>query len=150
METDRTTPVHTDPSERKADAFRKVLELTGRIEACLRRGETEDVAGLLNERQLWMDRIDTLAGFRASRREGKARKSTAGDAAPAAIGNAERSRIARLIRACIDRNGQCEEILQSACEKAREAVAAMRPAGPAFSSYPDARNRVPRFVDVRS
>ncbi len=62
METDRTTPVPASLAEQKTDAFRKVLELTERIEACLHKGETEDVTALLNERQLWMDRIDGIAG----------------------------------------------------------------------------------------
>ncbi len=150
MEKDRTVSANRNPSERKADAFRKVLELTERIEACLRKDEIDEAAGLLNERQLWMDRIDSLARFRPARTEEKTQKPVKDDPSQAAIDNAERSRIARLIRACIDKNVQCEDLLQSACGKARSALSAMRPSKPAFVNYPDARNSVPRFVDVRS
>jgi hypothetical protein len=150
METDRTIPVNENPAEQKTDAFRKVLELTERIEACLNKGDIDDVTALLNERQLWMDRVDRIAPFRAAGTHGKARKTPEKDAAGPATDAADRSRIKALIRACIDKNVQCEEILQSAREKARQAVAAVRPASHAFSGYRDARKGVPRFVDVRS
>jgi len=150
METDRTTPVPASLAEQKTDAFRKVLELTERIEACLHKGETDDVTALLNERQLWMDRIDGIAGSRAVAPHGEAPKTAKGDPTGSASDAAARRRIKALIRACIDKNAQCEEVLQSACGKTREALAAVRPARPAFSGYRDARKGVPRFVDVRS
>jgi hypothetical protein len=149
METDQTMPVHASPAEQKTDAFRKVLELTERIEACLQ-GEADDVTALLNERQLWMDRIDGIAGFRAVEPHGKAPKTAKEDPAGSARDAADRRRIKALIRACIDKNIRCEQVLRSACGKAREALAAGRPARPSFSGYRDARNAVPRFVDVRS
>jgi len=150
METDQTMPVHASPAEQKTDAFRKVLELTERIEACLHKGEADDVTALLNERQLWMDRIDGIAVSRAVAPHGEAQKTAKEDPTGSASDAADRRRIKALIQACIDKNVQCEEALQSACGKARGALAAVRPARPAFSGYRDARKGVPRFVDVRS
>jgi len=152
MEEKRPATSPADLTGKKTAAFRNVLMLTERVEERLRRGDTDGVGALLDERQVWMDRINAIDEVFLRPSAGEKTPSPFPDLpAEAKTDDEARRKTAELIRSCIEKNIDILEILQAACARVRKELdegPSARPA--AFIGYPDARNGIPRFVDVRS